>query len=220
MRQAKDGELFLFHDGSLSTGNSFAPEDALGAPISSLPSELRSTVKLDKLGQVGIPKLSQALDLISEFPSSSLQLDLKAESDNLTLAVLSLITSRNLLNRTLIQIRSVERANLVLSRWPKARILIRCKDEAALESALKLPIEAVELERWITSRAVQEAHTKNILVALNLATSSFDTPEMWSYLKSRGVDMMMTDRPREVLESSDNRSDIAPITPTHPDYPN
>jgi glycerophosphoryl diester phosphodiesterase len=199
VRQAKDGELFLFHDGSLNKRNSFAPDNILGAPISSLTSELRSKVKLDKLGQVGIPTLTQALDLISEHPSSTLQLDLKGESDSLTLAVLNLISSRGLLSRSLIQIRSVERAKLVLSRWPKARILIRCKDEATLESALKLPIEAVELERWITSSAVKEAHAKNILVALNLATSSFDTPEMWRYLNSRGVDMMMTDYPREVL---------------------
>jgi len=198
VRIAKDGELFLFHDGSLTRSNSYAVSKLRGVAISEIKSAERLKVPLDNKKQITIPNLSEALALIEKHKGATLQLDLKGESDNLALSVFDIVNSHRLMNQVLVQLRSVDRAKLILSRHPKARILIRCKNFTELTRALELPIEAVELERWISSEAIRIAHSKNVLVALNLATSRLDNIDTWQYLASRGVDMMMTDRAAEL----------------------
>jgi glycerophosphoryl diester phosphodiesterase len=197
VRQADDGTLFLFHDGSFSRSNSTAPSNVRGVPVAQIASSLRSTITLDADHKEVIPTLADALSLIHQSSNSrnrsTLQLDLKGESDALALAVLELVQSRGLLPRVLVQLRTAERAALVLAHYPRARILVRCKSHAQLTEALKHPVEVVELERWVSSDAIREAHARGVLIAANVATSCLDEPTAHEYLRSRGVDMIMTD---------------------------
>ncbi|MFO0416129.1 MAG: glycerophosphodiester phosphodiesterase [Pseudomonadota bacterium] len=192
LRRSNSGELFLFHDGSLRPHNSTAPEHLHKKPIASLSANERALASLDKAQTIKIPSLNQALDLIANSPSS-LQLDLKGESDQLALEALNAVSARNLLPKVLIQIRDPRRIELVLKHHPNARVLARCKDSSQLAAALAHKIEAVELERWITQEAVTSAHEKGVLVMINVASSRFDTPSARCYLRSRGVDMIMSD---------------------------
>ena len=193
VRRANDGTLFLFHDGSFARSNSHAPAHLRGIPVADVSSADRRAVTLDSSGRIAIPTLADALSLI-ERSEGTLQLDLKGESDALTLAVLELVSARGLLHRVLLQLRSPERAALVLKNYPTARVLVRCKTFEALQQALQHRVEVVELERWITSAAVRLAHARGVLVAVNIAGSRLDEPNTWGYLRSRGVDMIMTDR--------------------------
>jgi glycerophosphoryl diester phosphodiesterase len=193
VRLANDGSLFLFHDGSFTRFNSNAPRILRGVPIAEIPSSERNQVTLDKSGSVLIPTFADALGLIEQDRLATLQLDLKGESDQLALEVLKLVAARKLLHRVLVQIRSPERIGFLLGSYPEARILARCRSWQELEQALKHRIEAVELERWITADAVALAHRHGVLVGINVANSRYDTPEVRSYLRSRGVDLIMTD---------------------------
>lgn len=199
VRRADDGTLFLFHDGSFSRSNSYAPSRLRGIPISQISSADRDTVSLDEAGTVRIPTLADALSLLEQSTNttSSLQLDLKGESDTLALEVLELVRARRLLHRVLLQLRTPQRVGVVLASYPTARILARCKSHAQLEQALAYKVEAVELERWITSEAVRLAHQRDVLVAINIAGSHFDEPATHQYFRARGVDMIMTNRAGE-----------------------
>jgi len=197
VRRSADGVLFLFHDGSFSRDNSNAPAQLRGIAISTLSSADLRKASLDKSNQIQIPTLADALSLLRQHPHgsapSALQLDLKAESDSLMLDVLELVSSSGLLHRVLLQLRSPERISLALSKYPHARILARCTSPEQLNQALQNRVEAVELERWITSSAVRQAHARGVLVAINIAGSRLDEPSTHDYFRSRGVDMIMTD---------------------------
>jgi glycerophosphoryl diester phosphodiesterase len=206
VRRSEDGSLFLFHDGSFSCSNSNAPAHLRGVPISSIATSVRRTVTIGADHTEAIPTLADALSLIEQSSRSrslsTLQLDLKGESDALVLAVLELVRARRLLGRVLLQLRTPDRVALALSRYPQARILVRCTSHAELTAALTYPIEAVELERWISSEAIREAHSRGVLVAVNVSSSCFDTPTTHEYLRSRGVDMIMTDGAGKLSPSS------------------
>jgi len=197
VRRADDGVLFLFHDGSFSRSNSNAPSRLRGVPIAQISSAERNTVSLDDDRKETIPTLADALSLVQESSgtssSATLQLDLKGESDTLVLAALELVQARGLLSRVLVQLRTPERVALALATYPHARILARCTSHEQLTQALKYPIEAVELERWISSEAIRETHARGVLVAVNIAGSRLDEPNTHAYFRSRGVDMIMTD---------------------------
>jgi len=196
VRRSNDGALFLFHDGSFSRSNSSAPAHLRGIPVGTIASSERATVTLDNSVSIAVPTLADALSLI-ERSKSTLQLDLKGESDALTFAVLELVSARGLLHRVLLQLRSPERVALVLANYPTARVLARCKSPKQLQQVLQYRVEVVELERWLTSDAVRLAHAQGVLVAVNIAGSRLDEPNTWGYLRSRGVDMIMTDRANE-----------------------
>jgi len=196
VRRASDGTLFLFHDGSFARSNSDASAHLRGIPVSNVSSADRAAVTLETSGSATVPTLADALSIIEQ-SQGTLQLDLKGESDALTFAVLELVSTRGLLHRVLLQLRSPERAAFVLKNYPTARVLVRCTSFEQLQQTLQYRVEAVELERWITSKAVRLAHARGVLVAINVAGSRLDEPSTWDYLRSRGVDMIMTDRANE-----------------------
>ena len=192
VRLSKEGDLFLFHDGSLKPGNSLAPDHLYGRQIQSLTKEERALVYLDQARTIPVPLLSSAISLLQP-ASSSLQLDLKGESDQLIAAVLNLISRESQLANVIIQIRDPARIGPILKAYPKARILARCRSKRDLEEALKYPVEVVELERWLTTEAVHQSHAKGALVLINVARSRFDNHHSWCHLRARGVDIIMSD---------------------------
>jgi hypothetical protein len=189
---SKDKELFLFHDGSIHTDNSFAPSHLRGRSVQSLSAEERRAVSLDRDGSVSIPLLDEALDALRGSQSSA-QLDLKQESDDLALAVFDLLNRRNQIGQALVQIRTPERARLIMRRYPHARVLGRCKDMKTLREFLSLKPEFVELERWASSEAIELAHKAGVAVTGNVASSRLDEATTWEYLRSRGFDGIMSD---------------------------
>ena len=193
VRRSVDGDLFLFHDGSIQSQNSFAPRELVGRPVQGLSRGERALISLDSEHTIPIPNLSDALDLLQLSQGSSLQLDFKGESDELVFAALDLVTRRELLSRVVLQLRSTARIAAVRRLYPRARISARCKDSAQLSAALDLGVETVELERWISSEAIRSAHAKNTRVLINIAGTRLDEPSTWRYLRSRGVDVIMSD---------------------------
>lgn len=198
VRLSHEGELFLFHDGSLTPGNSFSPSRLHGRPIQSLSHEERSEAFLNKERSLAIPSFESALSAIRE-GSSSLQVDLKGESDALVRQVIETAQSMGLLSRVLVQVRNPERVAMLRKSFPAARILARCLSPHDLKSAIAQQVEFVELERWISSDAIADAHRAGIQVLINVATSRLDESATWEYFRSRGVDSITSDRAAEHL---------------------
>jgi glycerophosphoryl diester phosphodiesterase len=196
VRLSDEGELFLFHDGSLSSSNSYSPSHLHGVPIARLTRAERAPVWLDASNQVAIPTLDEALTVVAR-SSTALQLDFKGESDTLVFAALELVVKRGMLSQVVLQIRSPERVARIKQRYPTARILARCVTFEQLQRVLTVGVELVELERWVSSEAINLAHAQRVKVLLNIATSRLDEPETWEYLRSRGIDVIMSDRAGE-----------------------
>ena len=62
-----------------------------------------------------------------------------------------------------------------------------------LRHAIASGVEFIELERWITANAIEEAHAAHIPVVLNVAAPQYDTEVTWHFFRSKGVDSIMTD---------------------------
>jgi glycerophosphoryl diester phosphodiesterase len=192
VRRSNEGDLFLFHDGSLNSGNSYSPSSLHGRPISELSRSERAQAFLDPERTIGIPSLEQALELVSS-TSSALQLDLKGESDSLALAVVQAVAQAGLLSKVVLQIRKPSRIAMLKQRYPAIRVVARCLSAEQLREALHVGVEMVELERWVSSEAISLAHSYNVPVLLNIASSRLDEPTTHRYLRSRGIDALMTD---------------------------
>lgn len=193
VRKGADGALFIFHDGSLKKNNFASPDNLTGRSVQELTPAERSSVRLDTEGAIHIPTLKEVLDVISESKTSTLQIDLKGESDELLQSVIDLLKREKKLSRAIIQIKSPERIRYIRATEPNARILARCKDATQLEQAIAAHVEFVELERWITAEAVTQCHHANITVVLNLAAPPYDNRATWEFFRARGVDSLMTD---------------------------
>lgn len=193
VRQALDGTLYLFHDGSLQRGNFSSPDELKGRRVQTLSADERNSVRLDEAGAIKIPTLKDALDLIAESRSAVLQLDLKGESDELLDSVISLLKQEQRLSRAVIQLKDPGRIERLRSAEPTARILARCKNMQELHRAIDARVEFVELERWITGDAVTKSHEARIAVVFNISAPQYDNYDTWQFFRARGVDSIMTD---------------------------
>jgi glycerophosphoryl diester phosphodiesterase len=193
VRKGGDGTLFIFHDGSLKDTNFASPQELTGKRVQELNPSERESVRLDKGGTVHIPTLKEALDVVSQSKTATLQIDLKGESDELLQAVIDLLKREKKLSRSVIQLKNPERIQRIRAQEPAVRILARCKDTAQLDQAIAARVEFVELERWITAEAVAKCHAANITVVLNVAAPPYDNRETWEFFRARGVDSVMTD---------------------------
>jgi hypothetical protein len=106
---------------------------------------------------------------------------------------MKVVTKRDAFNNVVIQLKSVSRMRDALESWPNLKIVARCRSMSELRQALQLPILAVELERWVTSEAIEMAHRQGILTAINIAGSRLDTLTTKKYFYSKGIDSIMTD---------------------------
>lgn len=193
VRQGSDGELFLFHDGSLQETNFASPKELMGRKIQELSTGERGKVRLDTSGFIGIPTLTEALTTLDTSQTAALQLDLKGESDQLLDAVVKVLKQENKLSRAVIQLKNPERVHRIRAQEPRVRVLARVRDMRQLDQAIASRVEFVELERWITGEAVEKCRAANIVIVLNVATPQYDTKETWEFFRARGVDSVMTD---------------------------
>jgi len=193
VRQGADGELFLFHDGSLQESNYSYPQELVGKQVQELSTGDRGKVRLDLAGLIGIPTLKEALATLDANKSATLQLDLKGESDQLLDTALRVLKQEKKLSRAIIQLKNPERIQRIRAREPEVRVLARVRDMEQLEKAIAAKVEFVELERWITGEAVEKCHAANIAVILNVAAPRYDKKETWDFFRARGVDSIMTD---------------------------
>jgi glycerophosphoryl diester phosphodiesterase len=192
VRQSTSGDLFLFHDGSLSPSNYHSPRTLCGRTVQELTREERNSVRLDTVGTVAIPLFSDALEAIRD-RASLLQVDLKGESDQLAEAVIKEAITKGMLSQIVVQFRSLDRMQTMLERNPTLRALARCQNEDDVKRALDVGAEFIELQGWASAHAIASSHSAHARVLVNVAHPFYDDQEVWTLLRSRGVDIIMTD---------------------------
>jgi glycerophosphoryl diester phosphodiesterase len=192
VRQATNGDLFLFHDGSLNRSNYRSPINLCGRNVQELTREERSSVRLDPQSTIGIPTFSEALEEVRG-RASILQVDLKGESDQLAEAVVKEAISKGMLDRIVVQFRNLNRMQTMLERHPTLHALARCTNDEEVKHALDVGAEFIELEGWASAHAIESCHHERARVLVNIAHPFYDDREVWALLRSRGVDIIMTD---------------------------
>jgi glycerophosphoryl diester phosphodiesterase len=192
VRLATNGDLFLFHDGSLNTGNYHSPRSLCGRNVQELTREERSSVRLDEAQKISIPLFSEALDAIRD-RAALLQVDLKGESDHLAEAVIKEAIRKGMLDSIVIQFRNLDRMQTMLERYPTLHALARCQSDDDVKKALDVGAEFIELEGWASAHAIESSHKERARVLVNVAHPFYDDPKVWSLLRSRGIDIIMTD---------------------------
>ncbi len=192
VRQATNGDLFLFHDGSLNRSNYHSPNNLCGRNIQELTREERGSVRLDAQGTITIPTFSQALEEVRG-RASVLQVDLKGESDRLAEAVVKEAVSKGLLDRIVVQFRNLDRMQTMLERHPTLHALARCTNDEEVKHALDVGAEFIELEGWASAHSIESSHHERARVLVNIAHPFYDDREVWTLLRSRGIDIIMTD---------------------------
>jgi glycerophosphoryl diester phosphodiesterase len=197
VRRARNGALFLFHDSRLTASNSYAPRRLRGRHVQDLTTDERASVYLDQEQTTMIPTLREAL-LSVKGTKSSLQLDLKGESDSMLEEVLQIVKDTESASNAVVQIRDGERIKLARRLIPSIRIVARCRTESQLQEAVALGVTVVELERWVSEEAIEYAHTHGVLVSLNVASSRLDNESTKAYFRSRGIDSLMSDYAKNI----------------------
>jgi glycerophosphoryl diester phosphodiesterase len=192
VRQATNGDLFLFHDGSLNRSNYHSPRNLCGRIVQELTPQERSSVRLDPQGTIAIPLFSEALEVMRD-RASVLQVDLKGESDQLAEAVIKEALSKGMLDRIIIQFRNLNRMQTMLERYPTLHALARCTSDDDVKRALDVGAEFIELEGWASAHAIESSHHARARVLVNIAHPFYDDRQVWNLLRSRGVDIIMTD---------------------------
>lgn len=192
VRRSAEGDLFLFHDSTVSFQNSFTPRIFRGRRIETFSATERAKVFLNREGTIGIPTLRDALDLVKG-TDSSLQLDLKGESDSLLQDVLRVVSKTQAFDNVVIQLKDVQRMVRIGKSARGVRVIARCRSMRQVRQALVTGVWGVELERWISADAIRLAHEHGVLVAINLAGSRLDRKTTRHYFRTRGTDSIMTD---------------------------
>jgi glycerophosphoryl diester phosphodiesterase len=203
VRQSTAGELFLFHDGSLSGSNYHSPRALCGRAVQELSRDELRSVRLDSAGAIQIPLFSEALAAISSH-NVTLQVDLKGESDQLAEAVIQEILRKGAIDRCVVQFRNLDRMQTMLERYPTLRTLARCKNDECVTHALNVGAELIELEGWASAQAIESSHSERVRVLVNIAHPFYDDPTVWALLRSRGIDIIMTDHAACIEKTPDH----------------
>ena len=198
VRMNRSGALFLFHDGALRKGN-YSGSSALEgrAPESLVAGEIASISVPEARAKV--PLLSAALEAIRG-SHSALELDIKRERESVLRTIVEKIEKAGMENSVLIQAERPESVRILREEFPAIAVLYRCKSEEDLERAIALKPTAVELEGWLDAGAVSKLKRSGIRVLVNVSETESDKPSGWKNLFGMGVELVMTNYPREMLE--------------------
>ncbi len=199
VRMNRSGVLFLFHDGELRKGNySGSPAFEKRAPESLVAGEIASIAVAGKPG-FKVPLFSAALEAVRG-SNSALEIDIKRERESVLRTIVEKVVNAGLQGSVLIQAERPETVRILREEFPAIKSMYRCKSEEDLEKAIALKPAVVELEGWLEGSAVSKLKRNGIRVLVNVAESERDKPSGWKNLFDLGVDIVMTDYPREMLE--------------------
>jgi glycerophosphoryl diester phosphodiesterase len=198
VRMSDEGELFLFHDKRVSEDNSTGNASLRGRVVESLSQKERNSIYLPGDEEEHIPLLRDAL--LSVAPSQSrLQLDIKHESPEIIEAIVRESEAVGALSAIIIQYKDLQLLAAMKVRYPDIHALARCRNMDDVTIALTAGADSIELERWISSEAIERIHLSGRRVLVNISGSLWDTRLIRWYLASQDVDIIMTDNPMESL---------------------
>lgn len=203
VQQTRDGHLFLFHDRRLRPHNIRGPGNLLGREVRSLSRPDLQFLTLPTPSTEPIPALSQAFERLRGLPSTLL-LDLKGESEELANRIVQLAARKGVARQIIIQCQHPSTARFLRKHYPHTAILARCHEPEHVNVALAITPtpEIVQIDQdWASRELVDRIQAAGAAVLVKALGPGVDTPENWNQLLEIGVDIVLTDRPREFQRS-------------------
>jgi glycerophosphoryl diester phosphodiesterase len=197
IRVSADNHLVLFHDRRLSSENSRAGEKMLGRPIASLSYEELAGIRLPDGSR--IPKLRAALRSVGG-REVMFMLDLKSSSPRDFSRVMAEVREVNAEARVVVQCQTEAILRFMKSNFPNVALLARAHDPSEVEALLQHAPKYVQVDsEWTLSSVIPGIHRRGSLVVVKTLSPGKDRPEVWRELCGAGVDVVLTDRPKDFL---------------------
>ncbi len=197
IRSTADNDLVLFHDRRLSAKNFVGPASLLGKPIATLT---REEIALGRFPDGSkIPRFRAALHEV-ERRGSRLMLDVKSNSPRDYKRVMEEVYAVGAESRVVVQCQTKEVLDFMRRHYPRVAVLARAHTETDVELLLESAPSYVQVNHmWDLSSVVPKIHTGGARVVVKTLSPETDRPTTWRYLCSQGVDIVLTDRPRDFL---------------------
>ncbi len=196
VRLSPSGTLFLFHDRHLKQYNYIGSDALVGRPVSSLSDKERATIALPNFERV--PTLTEALSVI-KYSQSTVQLDLKPDSEEMVHRVVrTLRTAPETISNVVIQCQELTCVKILRRDYPEQKVLARIFDLQLLAQTLALSPTLVQIDAdKISADIVTLVHSAGAKLLVKSLGSPPDTRESWGALCDQGVDIVLTDHPRD-----------------------
>lgn len=197
IRLTADNDMVLFHDRRLSVKNFVGPTSLMGRPIATLT---RAEIALGRFPDGSkIPKFRAALHEV-ERRGSRLMLDVKSNSPRDYKRVMEEVSAVGAEFRVVVQCQTKEVLDFMRRHYPRVAVLARAHTESDVEILLESSPSFVQVNHtWELSSIVPKIHAGGARVVVKTLSPEIDRPRTWRYLCSQGVDIVLTDRPRELL---------------------
>jgi glycerophosphoryl diester phosphodiesterase len=197
IRLTADNDIVLFHDRRLSVKNFLGPTILMGRPIATLTREEIFSGRFPDGSK--IPKFRAALHEV-ERSGSMLMLDVKSNSPRDFKRVMEEVSAVGAESRVVVQCQTKEVLDFMRRHYPRVAVLARAHSETDVELLLESAPSYVQVNgTWNLSSVVPKIHTGGARVVVKTLSPETDRPETWRSLCSQGVDIVLTDRPREFL---------------------
>ncbi len=199
IRVTADNDLILFHDRRLSAENYRGPHGFIGRPVSSLSREEVASIRFPDGAR--IPKLRTALSEV-EGRGITLMLDVKSTSVRDFKRVMAEVYESGAESRVVVQCQTEDLLRYMRTVHPRIAVLARAHHESDVSVLLGHSPQFVQVNHtWKLSRLVPMLHKRDARVVVKTLTPETDTPAVWRTLCEVGIDVVLTDRPRDFLQS-------------------
>lgn len=200
LRRNSEGTVFLFHDNLVSTSNCSAPTNLIGRSPESLSNSELESMRLGRKGNTKILRFEGALEAIRPY-NVALQLDLKLiENEQVIESILKKALNSGQFNKVIVQINKPDTLKRLRGKYPNLALLARIHVNSELDQVLQSQPEIVQIDYEIAnSEVINRIHASKSRVLIKSLSEEADTPSQWKVLFNLGVDIILTDRPDEMI---------------------
>lgn len=200
IRVSADNALVLFHDRRLSSENSRVGEELIGRPIASLSHEELAAIRLPDGSR--IPKLRAALRSLGD-QRVTFMLDIKSTSPRDFTRVMDEVGEVNAESRVVVQCQTEAILRFMKTNFPNVALLARAHDPSEIDALLQYAPKYIQIDsEWSLSGLIPVIHRRGALVVVKTLSPGTDRPEVWRELCRAGVDVVLTDRPKDFLSAT------------------
>jgi glycerophosphoryl diester phosphodiesterase len=197
VRLTADNDLVLFHDRRLSPVNFRGDAHLVGRPIASVSREELAAIRLPDGSK--IPKLRTVLREAREL-GITLMLDVKVVNPRDFKGVMEEVHESGSESHVVVQCQTREALEYVRGAFPKVEVLARAHSESEVGVLLAQDPDFVQVDHdWNLSSLVAKIHEQGGRVVVKTLTPETDIPKEWRRVCEAGVDVVLTDRPRDLL---------------------
>jgi len=197
VRLTADNDLVLFHDRRLSSANFRGDAHLVGRPIASVSREELAGIRLPDGSK--IPRLRTALREAREL-GITLMLDVKVVTPRDFKRVMEEVHESGSESQVVVQCQTREVLAYVRGAFPKVEVLARAHSESEVGMLLDQDPNFVQIDYdWNLSTLVAKIHERRGRVVVKTLTPEVDIPKEWRRVCEAGVDVVLTDRPRDLV---------------------